>query len=74
MRSVVAVFMLVAAMLAGAFSIHNIWEGLSLLSEGRAGDVNLQMVLLSFLLLATVIGIAAKVVDWVIDSQPRGGR
>jgi hypothetical protein len=74
MRTVIALLLLIAAMLAGAFGIHNIWEWFSLVSEGRAGDANVQSFVLSLLLLIGVIAAATKVVDWISDSQPHGGR
>lgn len=74
MKSATAGVALVGVMLAGAFGIHHIWEWFSLVSEGRAAEASPQPLVLSLLLLALCIGAAAKIADWITDSQPHGGQ
>lgn len=70
MKTATAVVLLVAAMLAGAYGVHGIWEWLSLVSEGRVGEASPRSFLLCLLLLAGVLIVAARIVDWIGDSQP----
>jgi uncharacterized membrane protein SpoIIM required for sporulation len=72
MKTVVGVILLAAVMLAGAFGVHNIWEWLSLVSEGNAHRADLQPFLLSLLLLAIVIAVAIRTIDWLTDPPAHG--
>lgn len=74
MKSAAASILLVGIMLAGAFGIHHIWEWFSLVSEGRAAEASLPALAASLLLLAACLGAAARIADWIGDSQPQGGR